>query len=320
MKKKILFSLILILNVIPISDVVASTKSSLVITAFANYLDSVNSGYSSGLSNAASTYEPQIKASQNKLIAAQAQFLNVNQVTILKTTSYSSSPPIVIDAVNCPTTHADCKSVVKSKEFISGEISTIYEFVGGVEAFTKNSFIQMNTGILQIIDSQIKDNLIKLNNPSGYNEAIATIRFETSNLDSLNKQYENVKNSLAFKRDTGLMVEPSILAAERAAKNSSNFDKAFVAALKFEQNRIRLNEIARAPWTYINSLKSLNSAIKVTRLSENADSVADNYSFINANKINTSCGTVFTSENEFKETFTQIAVIYKQATKTSIKL
>jgi hypothetical protein len=40
-----------------------------------------------------------------------------------------------------------------------------------------------------------------------------------------------VKNSLAFKRDTGLMVEPAILAAERAAKNSLNFDKAFVAAL-----------------------------------------------------------------------------------------
>ena len=296
------------------------SKSQKVTDAFESYLERVNTTYDAEMTSAVSTYEPQIKVSQNKLLAAQSQFLNVNQVTILKTTSYSSNPPVAIDAVNCPTTRPDCKSVMKSNEFIAGEITNIYNFVGGVEAFTKSSFIQMNTGMLQTLDSQIKDGLIKLNNPSGYTDAVTTIRFETSNFESLNKQYQSAKYSITSKRDTGLLVESALLAAQRAAKSPSNYDKAFVAALKFEQNRVKLNELASTPWRYINSYKALSSALSVTRFSDQADTVADNYSYSRALSINSSCGTTFTNDSSFKSLFGLIATIYKQATKVTIKL
>ena len=297
-----------------------ASKSQKVTSAFENYLDSVNFTYDAEMTSAASTYEPRITVSQNKLLAAQSQFLNVNQVTILKTTSYSSNPPIAIDAVNCPTTRPDCKSVMKSNEFIAGEITNIYNFVGGVEAFTKSSSIQMNTGMLQTLDSQIKDGLIKLNNPSGYTDAVTTIRFETSNFESLNKQYQSAKYSITSKRDNGLLVESALLAAQRAAKSPSSYDKAFVAALKFEQNRVKLNELASTPWRYINSYKALSSALSVTRLSDQADIVAENYSYSRALGINSSCGTTFTNDSSFKSLFALIATIYKQATKVTIKL
>jgi len=297
-----------------------ASKSQQVTTAFENFLDNVISTYDTEILNAANTYVPQIKVSQNKLLAAQSQFLNVNQVTILKTTSYSSSPPIAIDAVNCPTTRPNCKSVMKSNEFITGEIANIYDFVGGVEAFTKSSFIQMNTGMLQTIDTQIKDSLIKFNNPTGYADAVTTIRFETSNFESLNKQYQNGKTSITAKRDAGLLVEPAILAAERAAKSPSNYDKAFIVALKFEQNRLKLSELASTPWRYINNYKALSSAISITRLSDQADSISDAYSYSKALRINSSCSTAFTGELEFKSTFKLVSSIYRQATRVSLKL
>ena len=102
-------------------------------------------------------------------------------------------------------------------------------------------------------------------------------------------------------------------------KNSSLFEKAFVAAYKFEYNRIRLDELASQPWTYITNLKSLNSAVAVTKMSEEADLVGDKYSYNGALRINSGCGNVFISEPEFTEPFSVIASIYKKATRLTLK-
>ena len=112
----------------------------------------------------------------------------------------------------------------------------------------------------------------------------------------------------------------SLLRSTLLQKEKSEKYIAFVVALKFEQNRLKLNELASTPWKYINSYKALSSAISVTRLSDKADIVGENYSYSRALGINSSCGTAFTGENDFKSIFNLVASVYKQATKVSLKI
>ena len=152
-------------------------------------------------------------------------------------------------------------------------------------------------------------------------EASKTIRLETVNLNTITQQYKGIQNTIELKKyTTGIAAEIGLLAAQRAAKSPSNYDKAFVVALKFEQNRLKLNELASTNWKYINNYKALSSAISVARLSNQADSVSDNYSYSRAASINSSCGTAFTGESGFKSSVNLVASVYKMATKVSIKL
>jgi hypothetical protein len=281
-----------------------ASKSQKVSDAFESYLESVDTTYDAEMLSAANLYQPRINSAQTKISDAKLKFLSSNQVRVVKlgdNRNYWGN-------FDCPTTRPACIDVDKGPRFQVGEVTTIKNLIADKTEYLEEIDIILNLG------------LIEITNLSTYQEASKTIRSETLNLNSLNLQYKSSQNSITSKRDNGLNVEIALLAAQRAAKSPSSYDKAFVAALKFEQNRVKLNELASTPWRYINSYKALSSAVSVTRLSDQADIVAENYSYSRALGINSSCGTTFTNDSSFKSLFDLIATIYKQATKVTIKL
>ena len=294
----------LILSVFYSTSAYGASKSQKVTDAFESYLERVNIIYDAEILSAGNLYQPQIKSAQTKISDAKLKFLSSSQVKVVKlgdNRNYWGN-------FDCPTTRPACIDVDKGPKFQVGEVTTIKSLIADKTEYLEEIEIILNLGLIEII------------NLSTYQEASKTIRSETLNLNSLNLQYKSSQNSITSKRDTGLNVEIALLAAQRAAKSPSNYDKAFVAALKFEQNRVKLNELASTPWRYINSYKALSSALNVTRFSDQADTIADNYSYSRALSINSSCGTTFTNDSSFKSLFGLIATIYKQATKVTIKL
>jgi hypothetical protein len=304
LKKVCVLFTLLVLSFANSSNAYSASKSQKVTDAFETYLASVETTYDAEKLLAANQYEPQIRATQMKINDAKSKFLTANQVKVLKqgdSRNYWGN-------FDCPKTRPDCIYVDKGPLFQIGEITTFKSFITDKNEYLDEIDLILNLGLIEIL------------NLTTYQEASKTIRSETLNLYSLNQQYKNAQNLITSKRDTGRNVESALLAAQRAAKSPSNYDKAFVAALKFEQNRVKLNELASTPWRYINSYKALSSAVSVTRLSDQADIVAENYSYSRAVGINSSCGTAFTNDSSFKSLFGLIATIYKQATKVSIKL
>jgi hypothetical protein len=253
---------------------------------------------------AGNLYQPQITSTENKIKEAKSKFLTSNQVRVLKlgdNRNYWGN-------FDCPATRPACIDIDKGPKFQVGEITTIKSLIADKSEYLEEMEIIFGLGLVEIL------------NPSTYQEASKTIRTENSSLISLKEQYKSAQNSISYKRDTGLEVEIALVAAERASKSPSNYDKAFVAALKFEQNRMKLNQLASTPWRYLQNYKALSSAIRVTRLSDQADVVAENYSYSRALAINASCGNAFTGDLVFKNTFKSISAIYKQATKVTLKL
>jgi hypothetical protein len=318
--KKPIALLILLLLTFPIStSAEAANKTTVLTQAFQKFLTDGEVSYTKNMAAAKALYEPQISAAQANLLAAQTTFSQVNQVTILKTTTHASTGTIAIDAVSCPVLRSECKDpVYKSNEFKAGEVSTVYPLIGGEEAFSIGSTAQMNLGILQIIDLQVKDGLISLNNATAYNTAVSTIRTQYQNRLTLVQQYATMRSAAATVRESVQSMKPTIdsaiLSTKRAALNSATFEKAFVTAFKFDYNAQRLNDLARSPWGYITSLKALNDAVSITKSSMQADAVSARYTYTAANKINAIYGNLFISEPEFKSSFKLVTEIYKSAT------
>ena len=323
MRKPTALLLVLCLSLSFTSQAQAADKTTVLTKAFQKYLTDGELAYVKAMSDAKALYEPQISTAQNKLSGALTQFSQVNQVTILKTTTHSPSAPIGIDAVNCPISRTDCKDpTYKSNEFKAGEVGTVYNFVGGDAAFSSSSWAQMNLGILQTIDLEVKDGLISLNNATAYNSATSTIRTQYQTILSLNQQYASTQSAAAIAREEvqGLQttISSAVISAKRANANASTFDKAFVTSFKFEYNAKRLDELARAPWTYISSLKELRDAVSVTNQSARADAISSRYSYSSAAKMNTLYGNLFLTEQEYKDAFKVVAGIYKSATGVSL--
>jgi len=301
----------------------AANKNAVLTKAFQKYLSDGEAVYSKAMADAKATYEPQISTALSKLQNAQSQFAQVNQVTVLKTTGHSSTAPIGIDAINCPTTHSNCKDPnYKSNEFTAGEVASTYSLVGGDSAFSNSSAAQMNFNMLQIVDLQVKGGLISLNNSAAYNNVVSLITTQYQNVLSLSQQYSSAQSAAASDRQDVQNMESAIksavLSAKRAAVNSSTFEKAFLVSFKFEYNADRLGRLARAPWTYISSLKALQDAVSVTKQSTLADSISANYSYNSASKFNSTYGNLFLSEQDYKEAFQVISAIYKSATGISL--
>lgn len=99
-------------------------------------------------------------------------------------------------------------------------------------------------------------------------------------------------------------------AAKRAARQGGNLKASFNTALQFAYNVQRLDEIAREPLEYITSLKALNSVVKITALSEEADEVDSSYTNQKAARINQICGKVFIKEAKFRELNSAAQSIY----------
>jgi len=319
MKKSIGLFLLLILTFSISTSAEAANKTTVLNQAFQKFLSDGEINYTKNMAAAKALYEPQISTAQANLLTAQTAFSQVNQVTILKTTTHASTGTIAIDAVSCPVLRSDCKDpVYKSNEFKAGEVSTVYPLIGGEDAFSIGSTAQMNLGILQIIDLQVKDGLISLNNATAYNTAVSTIRTQYQNRLNLVQQYSTVRSAAATVRESiqasKPIIDSAILSTKRAALNMSSFDKAFVTAFKFDYNVERLNDLARSPLSYITSLKALNDAVSITKSSLQADAVSARYSYAAANKINAIYGNLFINESEFKSNFKLVSEIYKSAT------
>ena len=317
----LVMSLLVALNATPAN---AANKSAVLTKAFQKYLTDGELQYQRALADAKSLYEPQISTAQSKLLAAQSQFAQSNQVTILKTTTHSPSGAIGIDAVNCPATRPDCKDpAYKSNEFKAGEVATVYSFIGGEAAFSNSSYAQMNMGMLQTVDLQVKDGLISLVNPTSYNAAVTSIRTQYQNVQAFTQQYAMAKSQaesdLQDVQSMESTIASAVISAKRASLNSSSYEKAFVTSFKFEYNAKRLDELARAPWTYISSLKALRDAVSVTKQSELADSISSSYSLKAATNLNSAYGNLFISEQRFKDGFQLVAGIYKVATGITLK-
>ena len=282
-----------------------ASKSQKVIDAFENYSESVDSTYYAELLSASNVYQPQIDLSNKKIKDAKLRFLASNQVKVLKlgdNRNYWGN-------FDCPTTRPSCIYVDKGPLFQVGEVTNIKSLIADKNEYLDEIDIILGLGLIEIINLPI------------YQEASKTIRSETINLNTITQQYKGVQNTISLKKyTTEIAAEMGLLAAQRAAKSPSNYDKAFVVALKFEQNRLKLNELASTNWKYINNYKALSSAISVTRISNQADSVSENYSYSRAVSINSSCGSAFTGESGFKSSFNLVASVYKMATKVSIKL
>ena len=282
-----------------------ASKSQKVIDAFENYSESVDSTYYAELLSASNVYQPQIDLVNKKIKDAKLRFLASNQVKVLKlgdNRNYWGN-------FDCPTTRPSCIYVDKGPLFQVGEVTNIKSLIADKNEYLDEIDIILGLGLIEII------------NLPTYQEASKTIRSETVNLNTITQQYKGQQNTISLKKyTTGIAAEMGLLAAQRAAKSPSNYDKAFVVALKFEQNRLKLNELASTNWKYINNYKALSSAISVTRISNQADSVSDNYSYSRAASINSSCGSTFTGESGFKSSFNLVASVYKMASKVSIKL
>ncbi len=290
------------------SSAEATTKSTLLVNAFNKYISDGESQYRSLVSGNEELYKPKIALAEDKIREAQIQIAKVGQAKVLKLGEFRG----YWGNFKCPDVRPECKDVDKGEKFLVGEL--IYP----------KDFIFTDLKYLAEIEIMRKLGLIELLKASDFNKYYLTMDAETTNLLSLWASFrsaamsaEDFKDAIDEKRDA---IRIAKISAKRAGKNVSSFDKAFVAALKFEYNRIGLDDLASAPWRYIDSLKSLRSAVEVTKLSERADSVGSSYSYTAAANINKICGNTFLTEYRFKSDFPVIAGIYKKVTKVSLKI
>ena len=218
-----------------------ASKSQKVIDAFENYSESVDSTYYAELLSASNVYQPQIDLVNKKIKDAKLRFLASNQVKVLKlgdNRNYWGN-------FDCPTTRPSCIYVDKGPLFQVGEVTNIKSLIADKNEYLDEIDIILGLGLIEII------------NLPTYQEASKTIRSETINLNTITQQYKGVQNTISLKKyTTEIAAEMGLLAAQRAAKSPSNYDKAFVVALKFEQNRLKLNELASTNWKYINNYKT----------------------------------------------------------------
>ena len=324
MKRTSTLVLIAALTVSLIHPAGAAQKTTSMTKAFQQFLVEANSSYTKSMEEAKSFYEPKISSVTSELQSAQSQFSQVNQVTILKTTKPgTNTTTVVIDAVNCPISNPDCKHpTYKSNEFTAGEVSTIYNFIGGELAFLDSFNAQMNLGMLQTIDAQVKNGLIALNSSAAYITLISKIRSQFQNLLTLSSQYKSAQNAASIAKQEAFgkkpIIDSAILSAKRAASTPAIYERAFMVSFKFQYNSQRLEELAREPWGYISSLKALQDAVSVTKQSDLADSISARYSYQAADKFNKTYGEIFLNEPEYKEGFQIVSEIFRKATRRSL--
>jgi hypothetical protein len=135
-------------------------------------------------------------------------------------------------------------------------------------------------------------------------------------LMSLMESYESTKESLENQVAAGNL---AIRAAKRASKNPSIFDKAFVAAYKFDYNAKGLDDVANLSFSSLNTLRSFLSQFAIIELADKAAAVDASYSYLAAEKINKSVGNVFTSDEEFQTPAKLVASQYRKLTKVRLK-
>lgn len=302
---------------------------------YASSVQTTKSIFENEIFSAKNLYEPQINNAIQAIQDAQAKLLTVNQVKVVKQGSDRNS----WGYLNCSATRPACIYVDKGPLFQIGEVTTLKTFAGNSWEF------DYFRGIQQMID----DGLIELLNAGEYQKTVNTIRTKTDDQKTLTLQWEMTNSAAMKKQSTALESarlvagvplselmqnydsnkltfgnqisagNSAIRAAKRASKNSSVFDKAFVAAFKFQYNVKGLDNIANLPFSSLNTLRSVLSQYSIIELADKAAGVDASYSFSGAESINKSVGNVFTSDKEFQIPAKLVASEYKKLTKVSIK-
>lgn len=281
----------------------SSQEAKKTLVKFQNYLANAQGRYESTYIKIKSNYDSTLAIKESLIRKAKQDFLASNQIRVLAlgdNRNYWGN-------FNCPLTRPNCKYVDKGEKFEVGEVTTIKEVVADQVPY------------LDGIDVILKLGLIELLNPIEYQAATRVIRDETVAISELQVRYKSdiLTNEQSYQK--ALRVKPAILALKRAIKSPGNFQNTFVTALKFEFNRKSLDELASLPFRYINSLKALDSAIEVTRFSQEADAVAARYSYVKALRINKSCGNTFIKDDEYKVMFDEIKSVYFKITGKRLK-
>jgi hypothetical protein len=293
-----------------------ATKQANLISTFQKYLSDGKYAFEAAKLEAENKYLPQISKSEQTIQSLKSQILNSSEVKIVKfslTSNYRGY-------LSCPVLRLDCIGIDKAAQFQVGEITSIKP-----EVFANAGLLEVMPTILSYLnelDSIFKSGEIQLSNKSNYDQAVQSFRVEYQNLSSLSNQYSDAisraKSSLLEIDSRDFAIRAALKAAKRASNSPQIYDKAFVAAFKFEYNRYSLDKYASQPWSTINSFKALDSAIKVTKLSEKADLIDMNYNFASADQFNKSIGNIFTGEADYRSDFGFISKLYKSA--TNVKL
>jgi hypothetical protein len=227
---------------------------------------------------------------------------------IVKRTCNGSTNPML----GARSTRGNPGSTIGGEDWQNGEIGKLNKF-----DVTKELQSVLNDGYMVPVN-QVEFDLTRL-----------TIKNETDNVSSLNTMYSKARTDVATKYDSAValiksatdkaladedtryqnlvadleakavQVQSFVLASERAAINYKTFNKAFTTALQFEFNRVQLDEIANLPWSTFTSNLNLSSMLKVVALSDLANSIAENYSYAQAVKLNASVSTTFTKAPTF---------------------
>ena len=307
-KRYLAIALIISLTALNIAQANSATsKSTLLVNVFQKFIQDANAKYASNQASLDNSFNLQISDATQKLSSAVSESKNFNKIKVLKlgdNRNYWGS-------FNCPLERPECIAVDKGPAFQVGEITTIkdaiFQNVPNLEEIT----LIKNLGLIQIIDEV---NFMRISDQ---------IKLQTKLISGLKTKYalESAFNKRSL--DEALVYENAINQAVQATKranlNSKDFENAFVVAFKFSYNRDGLDKLASAPWNYITNLKALDSAIKITRISQQADSIDSSYKMVNANSLNKICGNTFTSESDFKRDYAFIAKLYYSATKISLK-
>jgi len=139
----------------------------------------------------------------------------------------------------------------------------------------------------------------------------------TTSLANLDDTYETAKAELEAQETAANL---ALLATKRATKDATNFDKAFSVAYKFEYNRQMLNQIADEAWSGDWTFRTIDSIVKVSRLANTGDAIANKYSMNNASAFNLAVGNAFTNEPDFRAALKVLSAIYKKATNSTLKV
>ena len=296
-------------------------------TALAEATRSANSTYDLEFSAAASLYTPQISAINVKIAEAKTKFVSVSSVKVLNLGTFRS----YWGNLNCPTTRPNCIDTDKGEKFVVGEVTTIKEFLstnyimvsqGLIELAKPAEYLAVASTIkneplnIKLLSTKFSDTQSAARNKQSRAISMATALRE-SELADLDDAYESAKAQLEAQETAANL---ALLAAKRASKDASNFDKAFAVAYKFEYNRQMLNQIADDAWSGDWTFRTIDSIIKVSRLANTGDAIAKSYSMKNGIAFNSSVGNAFTNEPEFRAALKVLSAIYKKATNNTLRV
>lgn len=311
------------------------TNVSAINSAYSNSVTSAKLNYDKEILEAKNLYEPQIESSKRTIKDAQEKLLNVNQVRVLKLGTNRN----YWGNLDCPTIRPQCVSLDdKGNLFQVGEVTKLKSIMGERADYLYEIQLMIDLGLIEMLNS------------AEYQKAAVLIRFEPDKIKTLTSQWDTANAAASIKQTAALDLARvtasgplmslmeiyesnkeflenqiaagnlAIRAAKRASKNPSIFDKAFVAAYRFDYNAKGLDDVANLSFSSLTSLRSFLSQFAIIELADKAAGVEASYSYLAAEKINKTVGNVFTSDEEYQIPAKLVAAQYRKLTKVSLKL